>query len=122
MNEVEKSGLSVEAEEYNGIKNSKQSSGLSKESEKYFYSLQKGINENYKVAEEARKKGLDPVDNVEVPLALSMAAKVVKLIATKYSQLDREDVINRILELEKKYGSLDNSLILNPTTLLHIQV
>ena len=85
-------------------------SELSVETEKYFDSLKRDIDKSYVVAELARSKGLDPVDKVEVPLALSMAAKVVRLIATKYPQLDNEEVINRILELEKKYGSLDNSV------------
>jgi len=87
----------------------KQKSELSVESENYFKELGKDIQRNYKIAEEARSKGYDPADKVEVPLALSMAAKVVRLIATKYPQLDREDIINRILELEKKYGALDNT-------------
>jgi len=80
------------------------------ETKKYFESLSKEIEKNYGVAEKARAKGLDPSDEVEVPLALTMAAKVVKLIATIYPQLDREDVIDRILELEKEYGSLDASV------------
>src|SRR3989344_348437 len=87
-----------------------QTSGLSSETEEYFDSLSKGIAENYKVAEAARAKGLDPVDKVEVPLALTMAAKVVKLAATLYPQLDKEEIIERILELESEYGSLDNSV------------
>ena len=85
-------------------------SGLSAESEKYFDSLSESIEDNYKVARKARARGLDPVDEVEVPLALTMAAKVVKLIATKYPQLDNEDIINRILELEVKYGALNNTV------------
>ena len=85
-------------------------SGLSPESEEYFDSLSRGIDENYKVAEASRAKGLDPVDKVEVPLALTMAAKVVKLAATLYPQLDKEEIIERILELESEYGSLDNSV------------
>ena len=76
--------------------------------EKYFSDLQQEIERTYGTAEIARSKGLDPVDKVEVPLALNMAAKVVRLIATKYPQLDKEIIINRILELEKQYGSLDN--------------
>jgi len=82
-------------------------SGLSLESEKYFEELGKGIEEGYKVAEQARSKGLDPADHVESPLALTMAAKVVKLIATKYPQLDKEEIINRLLELEDEYGALE---------------
>ncbi|MFH1358738.1 MAG: DNA polymerase II large subunit [archaeon] len=85
----------------------KSESGLTIESEKYFDSLGKDIQKNYKVAKEARIQGLDPVDDVEVPLALTMAAKVVRLIATMYPQLDNEEVINRLLELEKEYGALE---------------
>ena len=85
-------------------------SGLNIETEKYFNNLGKDIEDNYKIAKEARLQGLDPSDEVEVPLALTMAAKVVRLIATKYSQLDNENIINRILELEKKYGALDNTV------------
>ncbi|MEN9626505.1 MAG: hypothetical protein RL557_833 [archaeon] len=86
------------------------SSSLSPESESYFSTLQKEIERTYAIAEQARAKGLDPVDRVEAPLALSMAAKVVRLIATKYPQLDKEEIIDRILELERQYGSLDNSV------------
>ncbi|MFA5173914.1 MAG: DNA polymerase II large subunit [Candidatus Pacearchaeota archaeon] len=78
--------------------------------EEYFASLSEEIQKNYEVARQARARGLDPVDEVEVPLALTMAAKVVRLIATIYPQLDREDIINRILELEKQYGALDNTV------------
>lgn len=80
------------------------------ETEDYFSNLGKEIQKNYDVAKSAREKGLDPKSEVEVPLALTMAAKVVRLIATIYPQLDREDVIDRILELEKQYGALDNSV------------
>ena len=84
------------------------SNGLNPETESYFATLQKEIERTYAIAEQARAKGLDPVDRVESPLALSMAAKVVRLIATKYPQLDTEEIIDRILELERQYGSLDN--------------
>ena len=78
--------------------------------QEYFEHLSKEIKKNYEIAEKARAKGLDPVDEVEVPLALTMASKVVKLVATVHPQLDREDIVNRILELEKKYGALDVSV------------
>jgi DNA polymerase II large subunit len=83
---------------------------MEEQTEKYFEELDKEIKKNYDIAEVARSKGFDPVDKVEVPLALTMASKVVKLIASKYPQLDDENIINRILELEKKYGSLDPSV------------
>jgi len=81
--------------------------GLTKETELYFESISNDIQKNYDVAGKARAKGLDPVDEVEVPLALTMAAKVVRLIATKYPQLDNEEIINRLLELESEYGALE---------------
>ena len=83
---------------------------FTKETEKYFSNLGVEIERNYVRAREARKKGLDPKDEVEVPLAMTMAAKVVRLIATKYPQLDREDIIDRVLELEKQYGALDSAV------------
>ena len=78
--------------------------------QEYFEHLSVEIEKNYDIARKARAKGLDPVDEVEVPLALTMASKVVKLVATVYSQLDREDITNRILKLEEKYGALDASV------------
>lgn len=83
---------------------------LTQESKKYFEELGKEIERNYEIARKARSKGLDPVDEVEIPLALTMAEKVVKLVATKYSQLDNELIVNRILELEKEYGALDSTI------------
>src|SRR3989344_6751821 len=85
-------------------------SEFSSETEKYFEDLSIDIQKNYDIANQARARGLDPKDKVEVSLALTMAAKVVRLIATVYPQLDREDIINRILELEKQYGALDSSV------------
>src|SRR3989344_1761429 len=84
--------------------------GYLPETQKYFEKLGEEINKNYEIAERARSLGFDPADKVEVSLALTMAAKVVRLIATLYPQLDREEIINRILELEKQYGALDSSV------------
>jgi len=83
---------------------------FAKETEEYFSNLRKDIDKNYEIAGLARAKGYDPKSEVEVPLAMTMAAKVVRLIATVYPQLDREDIINRVLELEKQYGALDSSV------------
>src|SRR3989338_7268233 len=85
-------------------------SEFEKETEEYFYKFGEEIKRNYDIAEVARSKGLDPKDKVEVPLALTMAAKVVRLISTIYPQLDNDNIINRILELEKEYGALDSSV------------
>jgi DNA polymerase II large subunit len=75
--------------------------------DEYFKELEKKVKEVYAVAEEARKKGLDPVNQVEVSLATSLAEKAVRLIALIYPQVDDKKIIERILELEKQYGQLD---------------
>ena len=79
--------------------------------EKYFKNLKKKVDEVYSLAEEARAKGLDPVDKVEIPLALTMADKVVGLISTVYPQVKDSGIAKRILSLEKKYGKLDPTVV-----------
>src|SRR3989344_2959783 len=80
--------------------------------EKYFFELDKEIKRNYEIAGEARSKGLDPVDHVEVPLAHNLAEKCVGLISSVYPQINTPQLINRILELEKEYGKLDVAVCL----------
>jgi len=76
----------------------------------YFAEIDKKVRIVYDVAEAARKKGFDPRDKVEIPLARSMAEKVVALISTLYPQLIGCGVDKRILELEKEYGKLDTTV------------
>lgn len=76
----------------------------------YFQELEDKVKVCYDVAGEARAKGLDPLDKVEIPLARSLAEKVVGLISVVYPQINDERIINRILELEKEYGPLDQAV------------
>ncbi len=78
--------------------------------EQYFKDLQDKVGVCYSVAQQARAQGLDPLSKVEVPLAMSMAEKAVKLIATVYPQIDDDRIVKRILELEKEYGKLDSTV------------
>jgi len=73
----------------------------------YFKNLSKRISEEYRIAEEARKLGFDPSKEVEIPLAMSLAEKVVGLISTIYPQIKGTKIPWRILELEKEYGQLN---------------
>lgn len=75
--------------------------------EEYFEQLEDQVRVCYAVAEEARKKGLDPLDKVEIPLARTLAEKVVGLISVLYPQINDERIVKRILELEKEFGQLD---------------
>jgi DNA polymerase II large subunit len=80
--------------------------------EKHFRDIRKGVDELYKLAGEARSKGLDPVSKVETPIAISLAEKAIGLISVVYPQLQDQRIVNRILELEKKYGQLTVSVCL----------
>ncbi len=82
-----------------------------KTTEKYFKDLEKQVRKVYDMAEEAKKTGLDPVDKVEIPLAMSMAEKVVGLISTVYPQVEGSGIAKRILELEDEYGKLDPTVV-----------
>ena len=74
--------------------------------QQYFLNLEKNVKKIYSIANEARAKNLDPVNKVEIPLARSLAEKVVGLISTIYPQMEGSGIANRILELEKDYGKL----------------
>ena len=80
--------------------------------QEHFTNLEKDVRKIYLVAEEARKKGFDPAEKVEIPLAMSLAEKVVGLISTIYPQMEGIDISKRILELEKDYGKLDPAVSL----------
>ncbi len=76
------------------------------ETQKYFSDLEKDVKKIYSWANEARAKNLDPVNKVEIPLARSLAEKVVGLISTIYPQMEGTNIAPRIIELEKEYGKL----------------
>ncbi|HLD97787.1 MAG TPA: DNA polymerase II large subunit [Candidatus Nanoarchaeia archaeon] len=82
------------------------------QTEKYFNYLNEQIQESYSVAREARKKGLDPLNDVEIPLARNLAEKTVGLVSTLHPQINDQKIVNRIIELEKEYGSLDLAVCL----------
>jgi len=77
----------------------------------YFKQLEKNVRRVYEIAEQARAKNLDPVGHVEIPLAMSMAEKVVGLISTIYPQMQGSGIAKRILDLEKEYGKLDTTVV-----------
>ena len=81
--------------------------------EQYFKLIQEKVNENYAIAEKARAKGFDPVAKVEIPIALSLAEKSTGLISSLYPQIADKRIVDRILELEKKFGSLDPAVALS---------
>lgn len=79
----------------------------SPEMERYFDSLRSRTEDEMKVAQQARAKGYDPEKVVEIKLAKNMAERVVGLISAVAPQLVDSKAVDRIIELEKKYSSLD---------------
>src|SRR3989344_2339309 len=80
--------------------------------QQYLKEIETKTKEIYVLAEEARKKGFDPVNKVEIPLARSLAERVVGLISTVYPQMEGSGIVERILELEKKWGKLNPAICL----------
>lgn len=81
--------------------------------EKYFMDLEKNVRKEYSIANSAKVKGFDPVKEVEIPLAMSMAEKCVGLISTIYPQMTGENgknISKRLLDLEDEYGQLDSAV------------
>ena len=78
--------------------------------EKYFEELSREIEKEYKIANFARIKGLDPEVFVEAPVASTMSEKAVSLITTIYPEIPVKKIAERIIELEKKYGQLDTTV------------
>ncbi len=66
----------------------------SKSTQQYFDSINKEVEKLYTIAKEARKKGLDPVSDVEIPPAHDVAARVEGLLGPK-------GVAKRIRELSE---------------------
>ncbi len=73
----------------------------------YFDRLKEEVSRLHSVASQARAKGFDPEKTVEVSLAENMAQRVVGLISVIAPQIVNSGVVERIIELEKQYGSLD---------------
>ncbi|MGA2130405.1 MAG: DNA polymerase II large subunit [Candidatus Pacearchaeota archaeon] len=82
------------------------------DTKQYFKNIESETKKIYEVAERARAKGLDPQDKVEIPLARSLAEKVVGLISTLYPQMMDSGIVERMIELEKKHGKLDPAVCL----------
>ncbi len=74
--------------------------------QQYFSEIERKVKVEYSIAEEARKKGLDPLSTVEIPLATRLSEKVTGLVSMKYPQIKDVAIERRIIELEKMYGTL----------------
>src|SRR3989338_1218396 len=80
---------------------------MSNEMRGYFEGIAKDITLAFDFANKLKKKGLDAVDCVEIPIARNMAERVEGLISVVAPQIKGCGMVSRIEELEKEYGKLD---------------
>ncbi len=79
----------------------------SKDMQGYFENLDEEVKKAYSIANKARLKGYDPDKRVEIILAKNMAERVEGLISVVAPQIVKRGIPERIIELEKQYGSQD---------------
>jgi len=80
--------------------------------QEYFDKLDKEVRGLYDIAGKAREKGIDPSSIVDVPIATSLAERVLGLCSVLYPQINDKKIVERILELEGKFGSLNPAVAL----------
>jgi len=73
----------------------------------YYNEIEKKVQIVYDIATKTHALGYDPVNYVEIPLARNMAERVEGLISTVAPQIKGSGVVQRIEDLEGKYGKLD---------------
>ncbi len=74
---------------------------------KYFEIINHETRTVYGIAEKARKVGIDPSDEVEIPMTENLSERVEGLISIVTPQIKKSGVVERINELEKTYGFQD---------------
>ncbi|MBW2998828.1 hypothetical protein KY321_04785, partial [Candidatus Woesearchaeota archaeon] len=74
---------------------------------KYFDNIYDSVKFEYDIANRARKKGFDPEDRVDSPLAANMIERVEGLISAVAPQLIGSGASERMFELEDEFGVLD---------------
>lgn len=73
----------------------------------YFEALEKDVTRAYDIASEARKKGIDPEDKVDIPVAKNIFERVEGLVGALKPEIIGSGIAQRLKELDDKYGSGD---------------
>lgn len=71
---------------------------------KYFGQISNQVTGAYEIAQQAKKQGIDPLNQVEVKLAKNLNERVEGLISFLTPQIEGAGVPKRIEELKEKYG------------------
>ncbi|MBU2497255.1 MAG: hypothetical protein KJ767_04305, partial [Nanoarchaeota archaeon] len=56
----------------------------------YYKDIERKVKVAYSIAGEARNKGLDPIDKVEIPIATDLPERVTGLVSTLIPQIKDE--------------------------------
>lgn len=80
---------------------------MNEDTNKYFEDIKSDVNIAFSLANKCRAKNLDPEDHVEIMLAKDMAERVVGLISVVAPELKKTNLVERIKELEEKFGTQD---------------
>ncbi len=80
---------------------------VSEKMNNYFENIHHQVLFAYDLANQARRKGYDPEEKVDIKLAKNMAERVEGLISVVAQQLVGAGVPERIMEIEKEYEPLD---------------
>ncbi len=93
---------------------------MNKEAEEYFTLIQQKVDQCYIIAEEARKKGLDPELSIECPQAKDLAGRVEKLVGPegvakvirdlKEEGCNEDKIVFKVVTdiLDKKVGNIES--------------
>ncbi|NQZ84739.1 MAG: hypothetical protein HRU03_03390 [Nanoarchaeales archaeon] len=73
----------------------------------YFNEIDTYLEKTYKIAELAKKVGIDPSDKVEMPVARDISERVEGILSAASEDIVGKGMPQRINELEKIYGKLD---------------
>lgn len=72
----------------------------------YYKDIERKVKVAYAIASEARSRGFDPIDKVEIPLATDLPERVTGLVSTLVPQIKDKRIEKRIRQLEKEHGFL----------------
>ncbi|HLP80111.1 MAG TPA: hypothetical protein VK158_05730 [Acidobacteriota bacterium] len=75
--------------------------------QQYLENIDSQVKHIYEIAAKARSQGFDSSLIVDVKLAKNLAERVVGLISVIAPQIAGTGIVERIIELEKQYGTLD---------------
>ena len=79
----------------------------SNEMKDYFKFIDKKLKQAYDIADKARKKGFDPENKVDIPIANDVADRVEKLLSVADEKILNKKLPEKIRDIAKEYSESD---------------